>query len=101
MGHAQTVAAFLLARGDAVDRPQAERDAGAYYAQLPEDMAPNDKLDPRRIREWVARRIGGDLFVREPETLTVAALLVRDANAYINPQCDVMQYSANGGLLSF
>src|SRR6185312_3663721 len=56
-GTLEPVAAFLLARGDAVDRPQAQRDATAYYGQLPEGIAPNDKLDPRRIREWVAGRV--------------------------------------------
>jgi hypothetical protein len=98
-GTLEPVAAFLLARGDAVDRPQAEHDAAAYYAQLPEDMVPNDKLDPRRIREWVARRIGGDLVAREPERLTVAAVLARDAGAFIHPELDVTQYDADGGLV--
>ena len=41
-GTLEPVAAFLLARGDAVDRPQAEREAAAYYAQLPDGTDSNE-----------------------------------------------------------
>lgn len=55
-GTLDPVAAFLLARGNAKDRLQAEADAGDYYAQLDEGSDPNDKLDPRRIRNWLEAR---------------------------------------------
>ncbi|MFD1509117.1 DEAD/DEAH box helicase [Lacimonas salitolerans] len=55
-GTLDPVAAFLLARGNARDRVQAEADARVYYAQLDDDTAPNDKIDPRRIREWAEAR---------------------------------------------
>ena len=50
-GTLDPVAAFLLARGDAIDRPLAEADARAYYQEVQENMQGNDVLDPRRIRE--------------------------------------------------
>lgn len=55
-GTLDPVAAFLLARGNARDRTKAEEDARDYYAQFDEETEPNDKLDPRRIRDWVAVR---------------------------------------------
>lgn len=55
-GTLDPVAAFLLARGAARDRPQAEADARAYYDQLDEDVTGNDRLDPRQIRDWVDAR---------------------------------------------
>lgn len=55
-GTLDPVAAFLLARGNARDRTQAEADAKDYYAQLEGEVSANDKLDPRRIRDWVEAR---------------------------------------------
>jgi hypothetical protein len=50
------VAAFLLARGDAIDRRQAERDAKEYYDTRDDDADANDVLDPRAIRAWLESR---------------------------------------------
>src|SRR6185295_8515426 len=58
-GTLEPVAAFLLARGDAIDRPSAEEAARAYYEQLPDDTIANEALDPRRIREWMTQQAGG------------------------------------------
>lgn len=55
-GTLDPVAAFLLARGNARDRAQAEAEAAEYYAQLDEETEANDKLDPRRIRDWIEAR---------------------------------------------
>jgi hypothetical protein len=82
-GTLDPVAAFLLARGDAVDRPQAEQDAGAYYGGLPQDIDANDALDPRRVRDWVdARRVRPDdpNVVRE---FTIEGELVRPVTEYL------------------
>src|SRR6266850_4048296 len=76
------VAAFPLARGDAIDRPHAEADARAYYDGLPQDMDANDALDPRQVRNWVdARRTRpvGRVAVRE---FTIESTLVRPAADY-------------------
>jgi hypothetical protein len=57
-GTLDPVAAFLLARGDAIDRPRAEELARAYYDRFPEDADANEVLDPRTVRDWVdVRRI--------------------------------------------
>src|SRR3546814_9201470 len=53
LGTLDPVAAFLLARGDAVYRPQAELDAKAYYEGRPAGEDANTLLYPRTIREWV------------------------------------------------
>ncbi len=51
-GTLEPVAAFLLARGDARTRPEAERNARAYYASRVPGIGANELLDPRLIREW-------------------------------------------------
>jgi hypothetical protein len=45
-GTLDPVAAFLLARGDAIDRPHAEADARAYYDGLLQDHAPRSRDKP-------------------------------------------------------
>jgi hypothetical protein len=97
-GTLEPVAAFLLARGDAVDRPQAERDAAAYYEQLPYDMNANDMLDPRRIRDWLNLRGDRGQRIAGPAALTVAVDLAREANAYVNPHLNVMHFEVEGVL---
>lgn len=54
-GTLEPVAAFLLARGDAKTRTEAERNARAYYDSRPPETDTNDLLDPRAIRDWVQR----------------------------------------------
>jgi hypothetical protein len=65
-GTLDPVAAFLLARGNARDRPQAEVDARAYYEAFDAAVGANDILDPRTIRDWVE--------ARRPPTERVAAV---------------------------
>jgi hypothetical protein len=81
-GTHEPVAAFLLARGDAIDRPQAEADARAYYDDLPEEVDANDALDPRRVRDWVeARRVRSAEPIADRE-FTIEAMLVRPTTSY-------------------
>jgi len=80
-GTLDPVAAFLLARGNRLDRPEAESDARAYYENLSE-VSPNDALDPRRILRWMET-----LNIRPPGAapatpFTIAARLERQADAY-------------------
>jgi hypothetical protein len=70
-GTLDPVAAFLLARGDAIDRPRAEADARCYYEGLPVGTDPNDMLDPRQIRDWVGGRC-----VRTRDTTTITELII-------------------------
>ena len=97
-GTLEPVAAFLLARGDAIDRPQAERDAAGYYEQLPDDMEPNDTLDPRSIRDWVNLRVGVGQRPTPPPNLNISATLAREAAAYVTPTLSVMQFEIDGAL---
>lgn len=102
-GTLDPVAAFLLARGDAIDRPQAEEVARAYYAEHAENEDGNGVLDPRSIRDWVdarrvkpeqpvtvrefaieARLVRATVDYREPR-LTVAPIDIHDDLAWIDP----------------
>ncbi|MCV3242098.1 hypothetical protein ABID19_005736 [Mesorhizobium robiniae] len=76
-GTLDPVAAFLLARGDALDRPQAESDAKHYYQARAEETDANALLDPTAIRDWVDAR-APVRFARSPQHIaTVEVALVR------------------------
>lgn len=88
-GTLDPVAAFLLARGAPIDRPQAEEYARAYYDGLPQNIDPNDALDPRTVRDWVDVRL---VFPEEPlaaREFTLEATLVRPADEYLRPRLTV------------
>lgn len=72
-GTLDPVAAFLLTRGDPRDSRQAEADAEGYYAQLEDDVDPNDMLDPSRIRDWVEEQ-RPPAPRRAPASLSIARL---------------------------
>lgn len=98
-GTLDPAAAFLLARGDAIDRPQAEADARAYYDGLPPDTDANDALDPRQVRHWVdARRARPDVpaTVRE---FTIEGALVRPAANYSRPRLMVSPLEVDDRLI--
>lgn len=98
-GTLDPVAAFLLARGNAVDRPQAEADARAYYDAQPADADANDLLDPRTIRDWVdARRVRAE---RPPAVrpFTIGAVLVRSAGDYRQERLTVAPLDVDDGLI--
>lgn len=88
-GTLDPVAAFLLARGDAIDRHRAEQDAKAYYEAQDDEADPNAVLDPRIIRDWVERHRP----VREKrERCTLPALtatLARPRSDYLAAQLSV------------
>ena len=77
-GTLEPVAAYLLARGDAVDRVQAEHEAVADDAQLPEGLGDNERLDPRRVRQWLNERVGGRRPHTAPATLSIDVALTRE-----------------------
>jgi hypothetical protein len=98
-GTLDPVAAFLLARGDAIDRPQAEDDARAYYDSLPQDIDANDALDPRTVRDWVdARRVRPDESVAVRE-FTIQGALVRPASNYSRPYLTVSPVEVDDRLI--
>src|SRR3546814_14720855 len=88
-GTLDPVAAFLLARGDAVDRPQAELDAKAYYAGRPARAAANALLDPRPSSAGVESRQPALAARIAPSTTAIAVDSVRPVEAHQNPRQDV------------
>lgn len=98
-GTLDPVAAFLLARGNAVDRPQAEAEARTYYADLPDDVDANEALDPRRVRDWIdARRIRFErpAAIRE---FTIDAELTRPPADYLETRLTVAPIDADDRLV--
>lgn len=81
-GTLDPVAAFLLARGDAVDRPQAELDAKAYYEGRPAGEDANALLDPRTIRAWVEARQPARVGRTGIATVAIEVECVRPIEAY-------------------
>lgn len=98
-GTLDPVAAFLLARGKARDRAQAEADAHEYYAQLDDDMAPNDKIDPRRIRDWVEARRPPATLRRASRKMVFDVRLARSARDYVVRRLSVLPLSTDDGLI--
>jgi hypothetical protein len=98
-GTLDPVAAFLLAKGDAIDRPRAEADAANYYAGLDADIVPNDALDPRTIRDWVEQRRPQEVPRNDVATFNIPAQLARPANAYRTNRLTVLPLDTDGGLL--
>lgn len=98
-GTLDPVAAFLLARGDAIDRTQAEEDAKIYYEAFAHNVEPNDILDPRKIMEWIGSR-----RVRTEETVTrtefvINVILARPAADYLKTHLYVLPIETEGGLI--
>ena len=81
-GTLDPVAAFLLARGDAIDRPQAELDAKAYYEGRPAGEDANALLDPRTIRAWVEARQPARAARTGTAKIVIEVECVRPAEAY-------------------
>lgn len=97
-GTLDPVAAFLLARGNARDRAQAEADARDYYAELGEGTSANDKLDPRRIRDWVEARRPPVVPRQAPRDITFEVRLERPAGDYLSRQLSVLPLANEDGL---
>lgn len=97
-GTLDPVAAFLLARGDAVDRPEAERDALDYYVSRGDGVDPNEMLDPRAIRAWLDERRP----IRPPQIssgdLAIDVRLARPASDYLNREMSVLPLLARDGI---
>jgi len=99
-GTLDPVAAFLLARGDAINRSQAELDAKDYYAQLDDVADPNDKLDPRRIRDWVQERRLPEPVGEVSRNIALEVNLARPASQYLTRRLSVFPL-ASGDTLSW
>jgi hypothetical protein len=97
-GTLEPVAAYLLARGDAVDRVQAERDAIAYYEQLPGDIDANERLDPRRVRLWLNARVEDRQTELSETQLMIDVVLRRPRTDFTDDHVSVMHIETADGL---
>ena len=78
-GTLDPVAAFLLSRNRADTRTEAEEKAGEYYRQCDQVGDPNEKLDARRVRDWVVLQGNvEDDFVLEVPPKEINSRLLRD-----------------------
>lgn len=99
-GTLDPVAAFLLARGNAISRPQAEADARAYYESLPAETSPNDALDPRRVRLWLEARQLPEEAPRIAPLYEIQVVLTYGARAYVHEHLSVSPID-NGEFLTW
>ncbi|TWB36926.1 DEAD/DEAH box helicase [Nitrospirillum pindoramense] len=97
-GTLDPVVAFLLARGNARDRMQAEADAQEYYAHLDDEVEPNDKLDPRRIRDWAEARRAPAPSRPVSRDIALDVRLVRPDSDYLVHQLNVFPLMKENGL---
>ena len=97
-GTLEPVAAFLLARGNAVDRPAARREAERYYDQLPGGLDDNERLNPRRIRDWLNARDRGVDIPQPPTVIVFEAILSNEVAAYVSRNLHVMYFEVKNRL---
>ncbi len=97
-GTLDPVAAFLLARGDAKDRPQAEKKALTYYENLPADTDANDALDPRQIRDWVEAFDMQPAVTAGNPNFEVSVMLSRPSGEHRAPHVAVLPLETDDGL---
>ncbi|UVF21350.1 DEAD/DEAH box helicase [Microvirga terrae] len=97
-GTLDPVAAFLLARGDAIDRAGAEEAAQYYYAGLAADIDPNDALDPRAIRDWAQAQRVSTPELSAIRQFIIRARLERPAENYRKSQMTVAPIDVDEGL---
>jgi hypothetical protein len=98
-GTLDPVSAFLLARGDAIDRPQAEADARAYYEGLPHGTDANDVLDPRQIRRWVDLQRARPAEAVAVRKFTIDIVLARRPADYRRQRLTVTPLDSDGALI--
>lgn len=95
-GTLDPIAALLLARGDALDRPQAEEQARDYYTELEPGTDANDALDPRRVSEWVDARRPRPPATNTVREFSVGAVLARPELDYKQARMTVAPLEADG-----
>jgi hypothetical protein len=81
-----------------MDRRRAEEDAVAFYEQLPQDIDANDRLDPRRIRDWLNARQGAEQRPRQAAPVAIDVTLARPEDAFRERRLSVMHFPSERGL---
>jgi superfamily II DNA/RNA helicase len=97
-GTLDPVAAFLLARGGAVDRPGAEAAAIGYYENLAPEADPNTILDPRQIRNWVEAQRNNPPEAATIHELSIRAMRARPAADYLRERISVSPIEVEGSI---
>ncbi|QRR14983.1 DEAD/DEAH box helicase [Burkholderia sp. MS389] len=97
-GTLDPVVAFLLARGNSVDRQKAEAEAKLYYEERSTVVDANDLLDPREIRDWVRGRRATSEPAGTRADITVPAELVRPADHFLVENVSVSPLPSVDGL---
>lgn len=95
-GTLEPVAAFLLARGDAKTRAEAEQKAREYYDSRPAGTDTNDLLDPRAIRDWSQEDRPREDAVSRIADFEQRVTLTRGPTNYQYLQMYVTPITANG-----
>lgn len=97
-GTLEPVAAFLLARGNAVSRQEAETVSLAYYERFPAGTSSNDILDPRQVRNWVeALRVPVEQPLIAP-SFEIEAILTQPPSAYLRTHLIVTPMNIDNSL---
>ncbi|MFH1047647.1 MAG: DEAD/DEAH box helicase [Patescibacteria group bacterium] len=98
-GTLDPVAAFLLARGSVTSRVKAEATARGYYDSVSAEVSDNDKLDPRRIRDWLESQSGWRAIPSDESPTEIMVDLVRDRADYVERSIRVLpQLQRAGGV---
>ncbi len=97
-GTLDPVAAFILARGRAVDRAEAHAQAKLYYDQYAKVLDSNDILDPRTIRDWLDARSAPPVEARDKRDIAAQAVLQAPPDNYLQHTIPVSPVRADGGL---
>ncbi|ABF88218.1 ATP-dependent helicase, DEAD/DEAH box family [Myxococcus xanthus DK 1622] len=98
-GTLEPVAAYLLARGNAVDRKQAEASASEYYSAVAEmNLTPNELLDPRRIRNWIQAHAPKPSKPLKKSHFEINVRLTHDPSHYNQGRMSVQPIETEDGL---
>jgi DEAD/DEAH box helicase len=101
-GTLDPVAALLLSSNKADTRAEAEATASGYYALVKDVEDPNEKLNARRIRDWVA--LQGDFqdkHIPECPANELNVTLLRDFSRQANDLWNVVPAEKDGTLIWF
>lgn len=99
-GTLEPVAAYLLARGIAVTRAEAEEKAKLYYAEQSPDILSDELLNTATIREW-AKRLSGRENQSYPVPPRMKVYLMRDFSGFSDKQWRVIPVEADDEIYWF
>jgi hypothetical protein len=101
-GTLDPVAAYLLSRGSATTRDEAESSAKIYYSSLSSEIDPDEQLNASKIRDWAAtiRKVDGSGQGNRPD-IALRVRLLRDFSKSSQHLWKVVPVNAESGLYWF